>query len=352
MHRYFSSVGTCGLVAAGMACVMGLVSCKDKEADKPEVNPVDEAAVAKAAAADRQKELLDYMIFRVGKLAGSEVGNPVWQEEVRDMRNMLEEYYNSLDESGADPKTCLKLGLMLADITSSMRVYEKAMKYYNDTLAKWEALPEADRRSVEGRRLRSSLANGMGSCFLAQGKATEALPHYEKALEIDEEVFHELAPEDLLPEGSVTIDPDLERAAEDVLSSYRCLGECQKAAEDPEEARDTYKKGQELAMRMNHLRPGASLQLIRLFSAQGDLENDCAKNREAAVAWSKAYELSKKLLEVAPQPSVRYKIVMNARNLEKSLKAISPKLREEMEAARAAEAEDGVAPDEGEAPQE
>lgn len=334
-----------------------MVSCKDKGAEAWSQEQADKqaaataaaeaAAAAQAAEFAKQKELLEYMIFSVGKLAGEQTSNPVWYEQVRDMRNKLEEYYNSLEESGKDPQLSMRLGLMLADITRTMKAFDKALKLYGDVLSKWEKLPEADRQSLEGRRMRSSIANGMGGCYLVQrGKATEALPYYEKALEIDKAIYQELAPEGNgeLPPGNAPIDPNLERAAEDVLSSYRCLGDCQRWAEDPEEARDTYKEGQTLARRMNHLRPGASLQYIRLLSAMGDLENSCGQLQNAAAAWGYALQLSQNLEKLSLPTALLAKVKQDQTKLANSLKAILPKVRAEQEANRAAEAEDTPIP--------
>ena len=339
----------------GAACALGIASCKDKEGEPasapaaketapaaPETPAAVETPAAKPAApmAENKEALLDYMIFHVGKQVGEYAGNAAWYEQVRDMRNMLEEYYNTLMASGEEPKTCMRLGLLLADITRTMRVYDKASKLYNDTLAQWESQPEAERQSLEGRRMRSSIANGMGSCNLLSNKAADALPHYEKALEIDKAIYDELLPagDGALPTGN-GITPDLERAAEDVLSSYRCLGDCLRWADDPEEARDTYKKGQALAVRMNNLRPGTTLQFIRLLSALGDLENSCGQLKNAQGAWVSAFQLGQNLLKMNLPAATRAKVIQDMRKLEESLKAISPKLRAELEAAQAAEAE-------------
>lgn len=359
-HRFFSSVGARGLVATGMACALGMVSCKDKGAEEWNQQqaaqakaPVETAAPVKAAAetpsaeAAEQKELLNYMIFNVGKLAGEQTTNPIWYAQVRDMRNKLEEYYNSIEARGNDPKMSMQLGLLLADITRSMRAYDKALKLYADTLSKWESQPEAERKTLEARRMRSSIANGTGSCYLVQRKAVEALPYYEQALEIDEAIFQELAPADdaPLPAGNAPISPDLERAVEDVLSSYRCLAECQRWADDPEEARDTFKKGQALAMRMNNLRPGASLQFIQMLSAQGDLENSCGQLQNAYMAWARALQLTQGLEKLgSTPPALMVKVKQDQRKLVESLKAIAPKVRAEQEANRGEEADDMPAP--------
>ena len=284
--------------------------------------------------------MLDYMIYSVGNLVRQQASSPQWREEVRDMRNRIETYYNSLVQSGADMTSRVKLGLFLADTTRDLTAYDKALEIYATTLKDWESLPEAERNSVEGRRIRSSIANGMGSCYLATRKAADALPYYEKALEMDEALFNELAPanDEPLPADD-NISADLARAAEDVLSSYRCLGECQFSADDPEEARDTYKRGQELVVRMKNLKPGMSIQYIRLLTALGNLESSCGQIRQAYAAWMNAANVAQRLRQVAPSPAVQAQTVRYLRELEGSIKSVGKQLEEAQKAQQAAESD-------------
>ena len=127
----------------------------------------------------------------------------------------------------------------------------------------------------------SSCHNGMGVCLLAQGKAAEALVKYEAALEIDEALYKAVAPEDgtELPEGDV--EPKLSQAATDLLDSYRCLGDCQRAVDDPEEALATYTKGHELAQRLKRLSTDMSIAYVKLMTSLGNLDNSLGKPQEA-----------------------------------------------------------------------
>lgn len=357
-HRFIplSFIGSRGFAAISLICSLGVISCKDKGAEqwKDSVSPDEQqqsAAEAKTAQMNvEQKELLDYMIFHIGKRVGEQANNALWRNDVRDMRNQLENYYNTLNAQGGDQQVTMRLGLLLADITRSMASYEKALKLYSDTLAKWEQQPEADRQTIKGRRMRSSIANGMGTCYLMQNKATEALPYYEESLEIDKAIFDELAPAENAS-ASAENGADLQKAAEDILSSYRCLGDCQFRADDPEEARDTYKKGLELVPRLKTVSVEVCFQLIRLYSAQGDLECSCGQIKNAAAAWQKAYQLNSQLLKQAEAnrlTSISVRAAQYAQKLEKSLKTIAPQLQEELKAAQEQENEAEPA----EAPQE
>lgn len=296
------------------------------------------------AADTAQKAMLDYMIYSVGDHVRRQAGNAAWREEVRDMRGRLEAYYASLEQSGAPLIERVKLSLFLADITRDLSAYAKAIEGYESTLKLWESLPEQERTSIAGRRMRSTISNGIGSCLLAQKKAEAALPYYEKSMEMDESLYRELAPanEEHLPAGD-NISPDLLRAAEDVLSSYRCLAECQYAAEDPEEARDTFKKGREIAIRMRNLKPGMSIQYIRMLTSLGNLESACHSPRAAYAAWVEAIQLAQRLHKVAPTTAVQAQVARYIRELEPLIKSVGKELQEE-NARQKKEAESSAAP--------
>lgn len=356
-HRHFSFIGFHSLAAMGIICALSTASCKDsgaerwdgkKDAPQGQTQAAEQASAPAAlpeAGYPKQKELLDYMIFSVGEMVRRQAGNAAWRDEVRDMYNKLEDYYNFLEEKGQDIETRIKLGLFLADSARDLSAYQKAVELYEHTLKNWESQPEETRGTVASRRLRSSIANGMGSCYLMQRKATEAMPFYEKALEIDLGLFNELAPENNapLPTGA-NLSPDLAQAAEDILSSYRCLGECQLFAEDPEEARDTFKKGQELINRMKNLTPGISMQLVRLLSSLGNLESSCGQLRQAQQAWVGAATIAQKLLQAAPSLAIQAQAARYYRELSASIKSIAKDLQQESQSAEQNEGEGQPAP--------
>lgn len=283
------------------------------------------------------------MIFNIGNMARQQASNPLWRAEVRDLRNRLENYYNSISENAENLQQRIKLGLLLADMTRDLTAYDKALELYNNVLKHLEALPEADRNSIESRRIQSSVENGIGSCYLARRKANEALPHYEKALELDTARYKELAPADgaPLPTGK-DLTPELETAAEDLLSSYRCLGECQYMANDPEEARDTYKQGRQIVLNMKNINAGISMQYVRLLSALGNLESSCGNLRQAAEAWAGAGELAQRLRKASDSPAIQAQTTRYLRELENSLKSIAKPL-EEMRRAEAEQQADAEA---------
>lgn len=328
------------LALLGVVCAVGLSSCGDEEGSwcghkhvRPEPPAEEKAPTVEVAPApeeprqDLQKELFDYMVYTIADKVRGLATQPAWRAEVRDMRNKLEAYYDRVKEEGADPMEVVRLGMLLADTTHDMTAYPRAQGIYENVLKDWEALPEDVRTSVAARRIRSALANRMGSCCLMQRQFAEALPYYEKALELDKELFDSLAPADdqPLPEGD-ELGEDLENVSADLLSSYRCLGECQELANDPEQARETYQKGHELATRMKHLRPSMSIQYIRLLTDLGNLESRAEDPRKALAAWARAAKIADMLRRSDAPSAIRVRAAQYRRELEPSMKAAQHQL--------------------------
>lgn len=335
------------LALAGLACALVATSCSDESTPGWWKSLTGSQSSAKEAPAkpaattaqenDARNELLDYMIFTVGEKVNHLATQPEWTEEVRGMRSRLEDYYNKLEEKGADLPLRVRLSIFLADSARNLRAYAKASEGYQTALKNWENLPADIRTSITGRRLRSAIANGTASCLLMQNKAAAAQPYYETALKIDEEIFNELAPDQGQP-LPLNPGPELERAAEDVLSSYRCLAECLQYADDPEEARETFQRGHTLATRMKHLKGGMSIQYIRLLSALGNLESRCGQLRQAQAAWTLAANLAQRLRQATSSRSLQAQAQRYLRELEPSIKSVNKKLKEEAAAAAAAPA--------------
>ena len=82
--------------------------------------------------------------------------------------------------------------------------------------------------------------------------------------------------------------PGVSQAATAVFSSYRCLGECQMLADDPEEARETLKTGIALAEEIRRMTPEMHMQYIRLLVAMGNLESRCGNESEVLRHWARA----------------------------------------------------------------
>lgn len=335
-------------LAVGVAALLCLNSCGEKEEEKKPEGPPQPVETKSAADVSRQA-LVDKMIYDMGRRIGEQAGNPEWVEDVREMLDLLEDYYRDMAPSSEGKVERARLALRVAETMRDLTAYEKARGAYEQAQKDFDALPEAERTSPGGMRLQSSIYNGLGSCLLPLGKSAEALPCYEKALASDKALYEKVAAsvpaDEARPEGEVN--PEVARAAADVLSSYRCLGECQLAADDPEEARDTYGKGIEFAKELDKLSPMMTLQYIRLQGALGNLESRCGREREALSAWNQAASFCQRLHATSCPPSFKVQVARYFESLKPSILNLSRKLQassEEKVASPASETPTEISP--------
>lgn len=260
-----------------------LSSCKDGKAATPDQDTT--------ALQQQEQQLLDYMIFQVGDKLRKEAGQAKWMETVRDMRNEVEKYYDKLRETQGNSERLVRMGLFLADAASNLGAHDKAQGIYEKVSKDLEALPDDVRATIPMRRVESLMESGRGYCLMQQRKMDEALPHYEKALQLDQERYHRLVPDDKdgLPKET---SEDITQAAADLLASYRCLAECQLYADDPEQARDTLMTADKVAQRMKNFPADVTLEYAHLLSTMGNLEGRAGNQEKALVAWAKAAKIA------------------------------------------------------------
>lgn len=323
------------VTAVGAAALATLCSCDDEEAttQAPATTTTPQQAPADADAA--KNALFDQMVYTIGKLASARVADPEITEPVREMLALTEAYYTSIADKAAGTMEKAKLALRIADITLDLTAFAKAEAAYDTAQKDLDALPEDARKSREARRIQSAIYYGKAASLLSRRQAANALPWYEKSLESDLGIYNELAPAEgeKLPEGSV--EPELARAATDVMSSYRCLGECQFWADDPEEARDTYNKGIDLAKNLDKLSPEMSIQYIKLLANLGNLESRVNNKQESLKAWLQAVNFCQRLYASNRRGDIR----MEARRLFESLRPNVLTLARELQDEQAAQVE-------------
>lgn len=301
----------------GLASLLCLSSCEEKEpatapAEQPapavEAQPAPEQAAPAAPEVDKLAEareaLFHYAVYTLGQKVTSPERFPELNSTVKDMLEMLQTYYTEL-QKGEPSLERARLALQIAATTRDLGAYSKALGCYEEAQKEVESLPAEVLQTAEAQRMLSSCLNGQGVCLLSQNKAAEALGKYEAALAVDEAQYQAVAPKEgeELPEGDV--EPNLSRAATDLLDSYRCLGDCQRAVDDPEEARTTYVKGQELVQRLKRLSPEMSISFVKLLTSLGNLDNSMGKSQEAMGAWVMAAKICQSLNTSSPKLEVK-----------------------------------------------
>ncbi len=278
-----------------------LCSCDEKKQEAPAATAEPAAAAPAAPAAPEaapldaesaRKAVYRQLMDNISPLVTDRAMVPEFNEPAKVYLESLQALYTALAAESPSVER-VEIARRVAELTRNLGAYAKALDAYSHAVDDFESLPEAERQTVEGKRLHSSLLNGTGVCLLSVGKSAEAITYYEKALEVDIAVLRELgiAEGAELPQGSA--DANISRAVADVLGSYRCLGECHAVTGDMEEARDIYKKGiaEMAALKNLDVNSGMGIAYVKLHGALGDLENRCGNEREALGSWVQAANL-------------------------------------------------------------
>ncbi len=334
-----------GMAAAvsflSIAC---LCSCEEKqgEASAPAAPAVAEEPAQDAAAAAEgtaREAVYRHLLEQIAPLVTDRAMVAEFNEPAKVYLETLQAYYAELAAQSPSVER-VDIARRVAELTRNLGAYAKAQEAFERALADFEALPEAERNTVEGMRLHSSLLNGTGVCLLSVNRAVDAIPYYEKALEMDISVLRQLgvAEDTVLPEGNP--DANISRAVADVLGSYRCLGESHAVAGDQEEARDIYKKGVELMTKLKNLdvNSGMGIAYVKLHGALGDLENRCGNEREALASWVQAANLCKAIFSSSRMAPVKAQAKLFFDALSPLILDKSRKLRAEAQAQQSAEA--------------
>lgn len=302
----FSRASVLSLTAVSVLSLFALTSCNDKEEEKaPETPAAAPEAPQVDTLAQAREALFNEALYELAQKATDPAVFPELNEEVKVLLEYMEAYYTELAKGSEGTMERARLSLQIADTLRNLNSFQKGVDAYNRAMGEFNALPEDIRNSADGQRCLSDIESGLGACLLAQGKATEALPHYEAAFKTAEAQFEALAPaEDAQPKQG-EVDPALSRCATDYLDCIRCLGDCQRAVDDPEEARTTYAKGQEAATRLKVLSSTMSISYVKLLTALGNLDNSAGRSKEALTEWITAANICKQLNNSSPRLDVK-----------------------------------------------
>ncbi len=320
-----------------------LCSCGDEqeEAAAP-VAPVAETPAAEPAppAVNVAREAVyRQLLENISPLVTDRAMVAEFNEPAKVYLESLQAFYTEL---AALPPSAERVDIArrVAELTRNLGAYAKAFEAFEHAMEDYDALPEAERNTVEGKRLYSALLNGTGLCLLSIDKAADSIPYYEKALETDIAVLRELgiAEDSDLPEDNP--DANISRAVADVLGSYRCLGESHAVSGDWEEARDIYKKGVDVMTKLKHLDVNSPMGIayVKLHGALGDLENRCGNESEALASWVQAANLCKAIFSSSRTLTVKASAKRFFDTLSPLILDKSRKLQAEAEAQKSADA--------------
>lgn len=286
--------------AAAFAAAALLASCG--EGDKA---PTNERAAAKVPAPAPAKsegpcresccqEFVDRSIFEVADMLRAYVQAPEITESVRLLHELTEKYLETLStEKSPSPEDLLyrcRVESKLGDLRADLQAYDRAGESYSHVLKSMDSLPANVQNTVAAQRIRSATLAGMAYIALVKGDLDAAQKDAEAGLAIDKSLV-----ERLTPDKGEAPDPAYESVARDLMGSYKVRADILLLRDDPEEARDTYKKAVELAKELKQGSPETARKLVIVLSALGDLEKQTGNLDKAIESWVSAAKFCQEL---------------------------------------------------------
>lgn len=312
--------------AVSALTLIALTACGDKKEDAP-------APEQPTPAVDNLQQTRDALFNETVYTLINKVSDPntfpMLNAEVKVLLEQLEAYYTELTKTEGGSAERAKLALLIAKTTSDLGAVAKAQDAYTraaDDLAK---LSKKERDSAEGQHALIDIENGLGFCALAQNKGADALPHYQAAMDAAQKQFNALAPAEGETLEGKEIAPELSQATADLLDSIRCLGDCQRFSDDPEEARTTYLKGQELVTRLKTLSSEMSIAYVKLLTALGNLDNSNGKPEQANAAWVLAAQICQQLNASSNRLDIKFETKRCFDALLPAIQNVQAKLKEQ-----------------------
>lgn len=294
-----------------------LSACDDQEeAQKPTETPAapqakaaeeeaqtDKAATEEEAPAECTPEEARNALFRqavytlAAKITDPQA-YPTLTEDVKTLLQLMETYYTTLTKDPDAAQERAQLSLQMAETLRAI-ASNRTFDAYTRAQSDFSALSEDFRNSDDGKHQLATIETGLGFGLLMQGKASEALPHYTEALRIAQEQYDAVAPGEGVEMKLQDVPPTLFPRTADLIDSLRCLGECQRFADDPEEARATFLKGHAIAQFYKVHTLEMHIAHIKLLTAYGDLSAASGNTKEAIAAWTLGAQLCNAVFENA-----------------------------------------------------
>lgn len=241
----------------------------------------------KDALASTLRLFADRTVFDLGDKLRVYASSPEVQPTVRVLHELTENYLTELSkDEKATPEEVLyriRVECKLGDLRSDLGAYDRAAECYRHVHEVLQTLPEDMKTRTDVCRVQSAAYAGLAYLSIVKNDLAKALEYADEALKIDFALSERLAPKD----GGVA-DSQYEEVVADLMGSYKVKGDILVLRDDPEEAKDTYKKSVRLAERLKQGSPTMGRRQITVLSALGDVEKRMGNEKQAKAYWISA----------------------------------------------------------------
>lgn len=295
-RKFFTRFVPVCLVLTGSVAM--LTSCGDDPgASKEPARQTAENQIKKAQETSNaaQKDALaltlrlfaERTIFDMGDMLRVYASSPEVQPSVRVLHELTENYLTALSKAEEEtPEEVLyriRVECKLGDLRSDLGAYDRAAECYRHVHEVLQTLPEDMKKRTDVCRVQSAVYAGLSYLSIVKNDLARALEYADEALKIDFALSERLAPKD----GGVA-DSQYEEVVADLMGSYKVKGDILVLRDDPEEAKDTYKKSVRLAERLKQGPPSMGRRQITVLSALGDVEKRMGNEKQAKAYWISA----------------------------------------------------------------
>lgn len=315
-RKFFTRFAPVCIALTGSAVMLS--SCGDEQSASQETvrqttgNKVKEERATsntpqEDVVASTLRRFADRSVFDMGDMLRVYASSPEVQPIVRLMHELTENYMVALSkvekETPEEVLYRLRVECKLGDLRSDLGAYDRAAECYRHVHEGVQNLPEDMKMRTDVCRVQSAAYAGLAYLSIVKNDLSKALEYADEALKIDFALSERLAPKD----GGVA-DPQYESVVADLMGSYKVKGDILVLQDDPEEAKDTYKKSVRLAERLKQGSPMMGRRQITVLSALGDVEKRMGNEEQAKAYWISAARICSNISKM-PQRDVSTQFV-------------------------------------------
>ncbi len=262
--------------------------------------PTPTPVSAKQTPSETQDDLNRFLNNEVKDLIIKSANSAAVRDVATVLLEKLENHYQAISSQPVNIER-LELAVDIAEFQRQLTAWERSHASYERALKVWDELDMKEKAEIKVQRLKSSIYNGLAFTLLSRPSTNPvlvaenrqaALGFFKEQLDSDLSIFNAVGPKegDVVPAGSWS--DEVNAATNDLISSYRCVGDGFLLTDNNADAEAAYKEGVKIAQRVQKLSEQPTLQLIRILSALGDLQLKMDNEPEAVKSLTSAAQVA------------------------------------------------------------